>query len=530
MTQLSAYDPSSPAHPLEERAWKSDYILSEAAQQEFRALRDHLQKTLDQHDLEIARVQASLDQLMSQRESYTLRIAKVNSALAPHKKLPPELLAKIFSDCSPKPLCIPPVSLDDIRPILSLPKAVCSLWRQIAQQTPELWDDIVVKYPYASNPIEGWENRTHNITAAAKDVISRGTSTISLNMYGHRRAYLTRDIDPIWNLIVPFASQLTRISISCSPHLLYPFLQSSPLPFDVLESLTLNGEEHPVSAAVEHIPRLGGLGKTPSLRKVVISKFYLDFLRHLAEDAFNLPWDQLTHLTLQNTWIDLATGCSIISRCSSVVHCELSLHATGAQTQIAIQPQPILHPCLQSLKITSTGGSPNVVAEFLQSLDLPSLISIEFGDNDIADIVPSFISLIARSCCTLQKFVISKAAVPFRVLEPVLPVLSSVEELIIPDTLLTDSMIQRISHGALLPNLKCVNCSLTPAPMTLEYFMAMVQNGGPVGSPGLRVASARYLVGSVRHYRAPRWLETTTKFKELSAKLQEEGRILTLKG
>ncbi|KAG5645470.1 hypothetical protein DXG03_006015 [Asterophora parasitica] len=87
---------SSPLfQPLE--AWKSDYSLSETSQQELIHIRDELQKTLDQHNREISRLYDTIESLVEQRRNYELRMAKLSAAVAPYKKLPQELLSKIFT-------------------------------------------------------------------------------------------------------------------------------------------------------------------------------------------------------------------------------------------------------------------------------------------------------------------------------------------------------------------------------------------------------------------------------------------------
>ncbi|KAF8635770.1 hypothetical protein AX17_003858 [Amanita inopinata Kibby_2008] len=63
------------------------------------------------------------------------------AALAPHKQLPPEILRQIFLFCvSDKPAKFPQRS-EEIRVSLS---QVCSGWRRVALDTPQLWSEVQV--------------------------------------------------------------------------------------------------------------------------------------------------------------------------------------------------------------------------------------------------------------------------------------------------------------------------------------------------------------------------------------------------
>ncbi|KAF8073592.1 hypothetical protein FPV67DRAFT_755530 [Lyophyllum atratum] len=509
-------------HALEEEAWKSDYVLSKPSQHQFRCLRDGLQQTLDLHEVEIERAQAALDQLLDQRKSYTLRIARLDSAIAPHKRLPPELFSKIFSDCSPKPLELPSRQFNDDLRLNVL--AVCSLWRRIALNTLKLWDNVIVSYPYVQHNQEAAQLQTEGIVAIAGTVLSSGTRCITLRV--DHRCQGSMDIHPMRSLIIPFSSQLTHIHLSSPSHLLYQFLQSPPSPFTVLKSLILESED---SLAIyierDDIQRLTVFGNTPSLDDVRLLYLHLDLLPYLLQDAFDMPWGQLTHIALQRTVIDLTTAHSIVSWCSSAVHFELWITRTSRIQLAPTRSQPIFHPRLQSLKLRS---EKSVGALFLQSLVFPSLTAIEFFGKDIAHIIPAFISFSTRSRCLIHKYAAPIATVSTPDLELLLPVLSSVEELLIPKTILTASMLQRISQGLWLPKLECLDCTISSSSETLEHFIGVVQKAGSgnPGPPGLRSATTRYLQRQTIPERS--WSDTYARFQKLSEQLRDEGRTLSL--
>ncbi|KAJ7069093.1 hypothetical protein C8F01DRAFT_1325571 [Mycena amicta] len=79
-------------------------------------------------------------QLSLRRDEFDLLIASF--AVAPHAKLPSELLADIFTLCSvlPEPTALP-LKANEILLILT---HVCSAWRTLALHLPELWSNISV--------------------------------------------------------------------------------------------------------------------------------------------------------------------------------------------------------------------------------------------------------------------------------------------------------------------------------------------------------------------------------------------------
>ncbi|KAF8216828.1 hypothetical protein K438DRAFT_1543592, partial [Mycena galopus ATCC 62051] len=63
------------------------------------------------------------------------QIQSYRIALAPHKKLPPEVLAIIFVNCVGTPIILPPSPKE---PALAL-AGTCRSWRSIILNVPNLW-------------------------------------------------------------------------------------------------------------------------------------------------------------------------------------------------------------------------------------------------------------------------------------------------------------------------------------------------------------------------------------------------------
>ncbi|KAG6910670.1 hypothetical protein DXG01_008714 [Tephrocybe rancida] len=525
-------DPTIPVHPLESDAWRSDYALSEDSQSELCSLLGGLRQALVQHDARIARIQATLAELLDERKSYVLRIDKVKSAVAPHKKLPPEILFKIFTDCSPPPLYIPPKHVRNVRhnitSNLEFPMTVCSRWRQVALSSRDMWDDLDVSYPvYTPTPV--WTEKTKHITSLAQIVMLRGTRSVTIRIYGTRRILLPEEVEPIRNLVIPFAQQLTHITLGCSMPYLYDFLASSSPLFPALQSLTFRGEEDPTAPYnPDDEFELTMFKHCPNLRTLRINVFYLNFLSSLSQSDLQLPWNQLTKVNLQGTWIDLATAHLIFSQCTSLKSCSFSLLYLNEESLNVAVPLPTIdQPHLQHLTIWSTSGDPDVAGRFLESLVLPFLRSYKTADAHVDDSLPALTSLITRSRCSLRKLTVSAASIPAAILGPLFELLPALEALVTPKTLIPIPMLERMAQGSLLPKLTNVTCTIPCSPRSLEAFMDAVERTGAESSEvaRLQVATARYPPAD-RNYRAPRWPQVNQRFKELAEKLEGEGRTI----
>jgi len=92
---------------------------------------------------------AILDQLLDRRAELTAEIEAYQITLAPHKKLPPEILAEIFRYCVPCPVYLPP----ELHEAPLLLCQICSFWRSVALDTSTLWDNIEARYYISCNHV-----------------------------------------------------------------------------------------------------------------------------------------------------------------------------------------------------------------------------------------------------------------------------------------------------------------------------------------------------------------------------------------
>ncbi|KAG6877086.1 hypothetical protein C0992_010903 [Termitomyces sp. T32_za158] len=531
-----------PTHPLEDHAWKSDYTLSESSEVELHSLLEKLRDAQTQHEAIITGVLANLDQLLNERQRQVMRINKLESALAPYKKLPPELLVRIFKECSPTPLKLPPDITSDRhnRPHVTIPStptnrsswsifsimAVCSWWREIVLNSRDLWDDIFIRYPEFPSLLH-WLEESGYMTEKSQEIISRGARSIAIFVHGN--ILLPEAIDPLHNLIIPFSHQFTHINLMSSMRYLFGFLRTSSPSFPVLESLTLKSEGSRLSDRPEHefSSDLEVFKDAPKLRAFQMRDFSLD-LAPLPLSQIQLPWDQLTKVDFRDTQLDVNTAHWLLSQCASAVSCWLSLSPIFRNTHIAAL-NTIVQTHLQSLSITNTSEGPSAAVVFFESLTLPSLCSFEITDFRFKDSLPGFLSLVSRSHCTLINLSVLEAQIPAMLLDPLLELVPALEDLNVPKTIISVPTLEHIAQGVLLPKLTKMACTIQSSPLSLDSFMNAVERTGASESEvtRLRIAIAVFPQNE-GHYTATRWPQAIQRFKNLAKKLRDEGRSISL--
>ncbi|THU79803.1 hypothetical protein K435DRAFT_697061, partial [Dendrothele bispora CBS 962.96] len=106
-------------------------------------------------DEEIARLDTLLDHLRSRKEKLASYIHKHRQLLSPIRRIPPEIIAELFTYCLPS--THPPTrDLSEAPLLLTL---VCKQWRQIAFSTPYMWSALHIYIPYSRVSDEGFMER-----------------------------------------------------------------------------------------------------------------------------------------------------------------------------------------------------------------------------------------------------------------------------------------------------------------------------------------------------------------------------------
>ena len=127
----------------------NDRIPSEAEEALIRQALGKAQSDLDSLQDKISRVKTEILSLEAQSVQRAIHIDHLRAAIAPHKRLPPETLATIFTHASSRHNSSIQVPYRFKRPELTFPwflAAVCARWHQVVMQEPRLWCDFVLEY------------------------------------------------------------------------------------------------------------------------------------------------------------------------------------------------------------------------------------------------------------------------------------------------------------------------------------------------------------------------------------------------
>ncbi|KAF7349125.1 F-box domain-containing protein [Mycena venus] len=291
------------------------------------------------------------------REQELSRISSLKAAIAPIRKVPPELVTEIFLDvaCS---------STSQFQSALQLSQ-VSVRWRELALRIPRLWVELPIKVA----------NNSADYIAITKMLLQRSlplSIPISFARLSGKRQNAPEPTDqPISKAMVD-----TLLSVANRGRTLRVvdydvFLQLSRLPLDTfqrLETVELSfhgpravAERHPIAQAFLHAPRL---------REVTL------WVRNT--QLFPMPWVQLTYLCLTDpspqTCLDILVECANIS---NVVIDTLPWE----RWEVVPHQTPRVLPKLASLNLQFDTRSvlfeDVVIAPFLSCICAPALKTLE---------------------------------------------------------------------------------------------------------------------------------------------------------
>lgn len=525
----------SPLHSLEHVAWKSDYVLCGYSTREFRELHKTVSASLEQLDTEIARVQAGLDKLRHKRALCKSRIDKIDSAVAPHKKLPPEILSQVFNYAFEGWIHIGLKRNALKTRHMPVSSQVCCRWRQVTLNTRAFWNFIEM-----TCEIDDLEYSS-SIVGSAQNILSLGCNSISLHLVDHRTSLVHHHKNPsIPALIHTFSAVAKHIGLSTSSSpLLHEVLGLSPPFFPVLESVSISNMGSPG----RDIRKCSIFNNSPHLASVRITD--TNELALVSQPSFELPWVQLQHMHFESP-ITLSDAHLILSRCSNLTHC--TLHQIRSDLDEALVPPSFISgsislPYLHSLKLHSSlkpGALPKTTP-FLGRLLLPSLKVLHFSSPTDDVWFTGVVPLLKRSSCTLEKLIVDTKLYPRGVPDDVFDLLfeaisPGLEVLAIPYIKLPLVMLPRIAGQALFPRLQFLAFAIDNSSAALEGLMGLVQRrcldnvteGGASKIQSVHVLSDRYDPPGPGDGVAG-WPHDFNRFNALTEEVARQGRIVVLK-
>ena len=330
-------------------------------------------------DDEIAHAEAVLNRLHRDHEALHTFITEHDAFLAPVRRLPSEILTRIFALCL---LEYETSSLDSRRAPLLLMQ-VCKGWRETALSTQNLWSSITLTASGCSN------------ASLAKLWLSRAMSlplTVRLDSEGRPHSKVKR-LHRAIAVLVQFCDRWKDLDIAL-PFTTMSCLDSIRHRLPLLESLRICYQHsserwHRELNLFDYAPRLRGLcikGRIPY---------------HMLK----IPWHQLTELDAP--FHSIAECFETLQLSLSLIKCTVdnSFGPSGDISDPESRTITIQFPHMRFFKITS----PDYSSDIFSCVKLPILheLHVAYQCNDF--VIPSwlpqqpFLSLLSHSSRTLRK-------------------------------------------------------------------------------------------------------------------------------
>ncbi|KAJ6562341.1 hypothetical protein B0H19DRAFT_95949 [Mycena capillaripes] len=289
-----------------------------------------------------------------------------DSIVYPVLSLPPEIMSLIFIHCLPESISLPQPS--PLKAPLLLAQ-ICAQWREIAIGTPELWQSIGLVDTRSVGIFETWLARSGNLPL-----------NFSLNCVDLERA------SSLIDLCISHVHRWQDVELALPFGILIRLEHLMPIPLLRKISLSLRGPfstegapDNPIALLNAPMLRRADVGTYPDLR-------------------FNLPWAQLTSLTLAK--VDVAECFSILKLCPDLI----TLDIFTAGTVETVGPvEPLTLAFLDSLTFATD------FCPFADHLCLPRLTHLHIRETVAADDAYSthLHTLLSRSTAPLQRLVLA---------------------------------------------------------------------------------------------------------------------------
>ncbi|KAF9460614.1 hypothetical protein BDZ94DRAFT_892686 [Collybia nuda] len=325
-----------------------------------------------------------LDNLSVQHTQKAERLSFLRGAVSPLKRMPPEILGRIFTLCSDgKPVVLPPNYSSGPRYPWTLGQ-VSSYWRKVLWDTPDVWRSLEVGMIISEDD---------TTTSTALEIFSRVNTRLSL--------FTREEIgvnNPISTFILKFADRFQHISLCATIDFLFSFLALPSNSLKVLASIEFIFDG--CDMFLPNAPNTATVLLTAiNLTKATFKKKEIGW-RNFPIDVQLLPWEQLTEISFTCLALTYGDAHSILRQCKRLVSCTLHLENVP-EYKMAPHCERIVMSTLRTLEVFGGGYPPFLWEKFLSPLELPTLKSLLFRAADSLgdDTLSSFL---AHSRFTLE--------------------------------------------------------------------------------------------------------------------------------
>ncbi|KAF9463647.1 hypothetical protein BDZ94DRAFT_1321603 [Collybia nuda] len=446
----------------------NDWSLSDAAELEAQRLLAAAQHRLALFEAETPPNLAGNAEV--RRAALTEKAQLYRTAIAPHRKLPNEILTEIFFAASDK-VTVPAANIDS-KPPWTLFR-VCKRWREIALTTPKLWTYIRLYYQD-----KGEDDRWLDMSKA---VLARSEGKLmTLRITGERsRGYtagwtqLTPLAKAFREIVIPNAHRLQKFRIDASSQELIEIFNIASPEWASLRHLILS------CSAKNMAPR--GIVKVfenaPHLRTLK------SYLKMFSGSGYHFPWAHITKLDMPYSKLHPYAALEILRKCPNIETCILSFsdnmfdssHKYIPSTNTPREDQsPVTLPALKLLDVDIYKCSSFIL--FLGPLVLPQLTTLSIDGETVMvpdPWNPEYIPIIARFE-RLEKISLNISVPSIDIDALIKQITPLLTEFSIPrGDVLSISTLSSITSGELLPNLKELHCKITDD--TLRAHLDMVE-------------------------------------------------------
>ncbi|KAJ7670747.1 hypothetical protein DFH06DRAFT_141440 [Mycena polygramma] len=319
-----------------------------------------------QLDSTILAVSLILSELESQKSSRRKALVALRGALAPIRRIPPEILTDVFLLCRDNSMVSKTSSIADSREAPIVLGQVSSRWRSICHGTPLLWDNVrlisvlgMPKLPYIQTLLA----RSHDLPVFAQLVTPYGGML--------RQCPVELAPEPALGVLMGLHSRLKTVTLEIpTANLLLPYNTHQLDDFPVLASLEIiladsDGEPDVASA-------LKVFSKAPCLQRVSLLSHCIPRNSHSLVET--LPWAQLTNLDLHMR-ITLRDARRILGLCQRLQTARISgCFWTADSVERTIQV-----PDLRTFYFDTDSLDADGAATFFEAFPFPSLRDLEIS-------------------------------------------------------------------------------------------------------------------------------------------------------
>ncbi|EGO03124.1 hypothetical protein SERLA73DRAFT_70575 [Serpula lacrymans var. lacrymans S7.3] len=355
--------------------------------------------TFEQHRItlkrEILRVQGILAEMQKSQAEVENLISSLEAGLdSPIRRLPPEMLSKIFEHCLPLE---EKSQVSTNEPSIShaplLLGRVCSTWRAISLSTPRLWSFLKLVVPCIC---------TDAVVDKQRQIMStwlQRSGSVPMSLRFIHQGYSTSNLSSIYDTVISYASRWRILDFlvrdKSAIDTLFPIFEAS---FSSLEYLNVHsdlnksdGEGHStIPSAIVNL-------SSTSLRRLALSWNSMDMSK------IHVPWCGITHLSL----MDVRRGAwsppvfaylDILCQCPNLIECVLGIGAVEQRSPYVFVDLPRMERLqLRTLESCTQTRRMEMLFEAINAPNLKEFTLEETHSDNPASYIAELTSFLKRS-------------------------------------------------------------------------------------------------------------------------------------